>query len=301
MSAIQNWTEMIRAEHAQSDRMRKHEPPPADSWTNLAQQFRADPRRTDDPLVDHLRRQDTEEQVVLDVGAGGGRMALPLALSAKKVIAVEPSPSMCRVLREAAAEFEHVLSGGDSRFQTFALNHLGAIALQGKDYDKAADYYGRALDSDPPDQITAEAAFGRGSLVEVLEHLAASARPNPVLHGRVLLRLGRAEEARAVLEPITASMQIIENFAYHELLLLYKGQRTPEQILHSDAEPGPVGQPIDDATRGYGVGAWHLVNGRDQQAGAIFRQVVEGTGRAAFGHIAAEAELARGENGVTGP
>ena len=31
-------------------------------------------------------------------------MALPLALSVKKVIAVEPSPSMCRVLREVAAE-----------------------------------------------------------------------------------------------------------------------------------------------------------------------------------------------------
>ena len=106
MTAIQRWTEMIRAEHAQSDRMRKHEPPPADSWTNLAQQFRADPRRTDDPLVDHLRQQVTEEQVILDVGAGGGRMALPLALSAKKVIAVEPSPSMCRVLREAVAEFD---------------------------------------------------------------------------------------------------------------------------------------------------------------------------------------------------
>jgi SAM-dependent methyltransferase len=41
----------------------------------------------------------------LDIGAGGGRLALPLALDAEKVIAVEPSPSMCRVLREAAAEF----------------------------------------------------------------------------------------------------------------------------------------------------------------------------------------------------
>ena len=33
-------------------------------------------------------------------------MALPLALAAKKVIAVEPSPSMCRVLCEAAADFD---------------------------------------------------------------------------------------------------------------------------------------------------------------------------------------------------
>ena len=106
MSATQRWTEMIRVEHAQSDSRRKDEPQPADSWTNFAQQFKADPRRTDDPLVNHLRRQVTPEQVVLDVGAGGGRMALPLALCCKKVIAVEPSPSMCRVLREAAAEFD---------------------------------------------------------------------------------------------------------------------------------------------------------------------------------------------------
>lgn len=77
-----------------------------DSWANNAQQFRADPRRTDDLLVNHLRRQVTPEQVVLDVGAGGGRLALPLALGAKKVIAVEPLPSMCRVLREVAAEFD---------------------------------------------------------------------------------------------------------------------------------------------------------------------------------------------------
>ncbi len=108
-----------------------------------------------------------------------------------------------------------------------------------------------------------------------------------------LRRLGRDAEAQAVLEPITPEMELIENFAYHELLLLFKGEMSAQQVLHSDAEPGPVGQPIDDATRGYGVGAWHLVNGRDEQARAIFRQVVETTGPAAFGHIAAEAELAR--------
>ena len=55
MNAIQRWTEMIRVEHAQSDRMRKDEPPPGDSWANSAQQFRADPRRTGDPLIDYLK------------------------------------------------------------------------------------------------------------------------------------------------------------------------------------------------------------------------------------------------------
>ena len=105
MSAIQRWTKMVRAEHAQSDSMRKEEPP-IDSWSNFAGQFRADPRRTGDVLVNHLRQEIAPGQTVLDVGAGGGRLALPLALDAEKVIAVEPSPSMCRVLREAASEFK---------------------------------------------------------------------------------------------------------------------------------------------------------------------------------------------------
>ena len=104
MSATEHWNEMVRVEHAQSDSMRK-EDPPADSWSNFAQQFRADPRRIDDPLVNYLRQLVPPEQVVLDVGAGGGRLALPLALEAKKVFAVDPSPSMCRVLREVASEF----------------------------------------------------------------------------------------------------------------------------------------------------------------------------------------------------
>ncbi|MCH7873124.1 MAG: tetratricopeptide repeat protein, partial [Planctomycetes bacterium] len=69
---------------------------------------------------------------------------------------------------DAAAEFKLVLSGGDERFMPFALNHLGAIALQRKDYDQAADYYGRTMDHDPPEQIAAEATYGRGQA-----HIAA--------------------------------------------------------------------------------------------------------------------------------
>lgn len=108
-----------------------------------------------------------------------------------------------------------------------------------------------------------------------------------------LRRLGREAEARAVLEPITPDMDLVENFAYHELLLLFKGDRTVNEILHSEADAGPVGKAIDDATRGYGIGAWHMVNGRDAAAREIFELVVRDTAWPAFGHIAAEAELAR--------
>lgn len=102
MSAVETWGEMVRVEHEQSDRMRGARP--ADHWTQYARQFKADPRRTGDVLVERLRARLQPEDSLLDVGAGGGRLALPLALSCRSVAAVEPSPSMAEVLRETAAE-----------------------------------------------------------------------------------------------------------------------------------------------------------------------------------------------------
>ena len=42
-----------------------------------------------------------------------------------------------------------------------------------------------------------------------------------------------------------------------------------------------------------GVATWHLYNGRAEQAGEMFRRILEGSGWAGFGYIAAEAEIAR--------
>ena len=103
MTAIETWSEMVRVEHAQSDRMRGVRP--TDTWTQFAAQFKADPRRVDDRTVESLRSRLRPGETLLDIGAGGGRLALPLALTCRAVTAVEPSPSMCAVLRETAAEY----------------------------------------------------------------------------------------------------------------------------------------------------------------------------------------------------
>jgi len=106
-----------------------------------------------------------------------------------------------------------------------------------------------------------------------------------------LRRLGREEEAAAVLEPIHADMEILENRAYHRRLLMYRGELTPESLLSSVEE-----DPVQLATYGYGIGNWHLVNGREAEALEVFRRVVALENWAAFGYIAAEAELvARGQ------
>jgi len=104
MRATQRWRESVETEHAQSERMRGETPPPQDHWRPFAQQFRADPRRTDDPLVNRLLQEVEPHHAVMDVGAGGGRLTLPLATRCAKVVAVEPSSSMCQVLREQVSD-----------------------------------------------------------------------------------------------------------------------------------------------------------------------------------------------------
>ncbi len=108
MTAIDHWRSMIQAEHAQSDAMRPAPPPPAssqiDHWRPFARQFSADPRRSDDALLNRLLEEISPEHTVIDVGAGGGRLALPIALRSQHVTAVEPSPAMGEVLTSGAQE-----------------------------------------------------------------------------------------------------------------------------------------------------------------------------------------------------
>lgn len=99
--------------------------------------------------------------------------------------------------------------------------------------------------------------------------------------------LGREEDAARVLEPVRSDTDIIENDAYHRLLLMYKNQGDADALLAS-ASGG-----TDRATLGYGVGNWHLYNGRRDRAIAVFRSVVAGGQWASFGAIAAEADLHR--------
>jgi tetratricopeptide (TPR) repeat protein len=102
-------------------------------------------------------------------------------------------------------------------------------------------------------------------------------------------RLGRDAEAARVLEPIAADMRILENTAYHRRLLMYKGEIPPDSLLDMQEE-----DPVQVATYGYGVGNWYLYNGDRAKADEIFRRILEGPNWAAFGFIAAEAEIAAG-------
>ena len=103
-----------------------------------------------------------------------------------------------------------------------------------------------------------------------------------------LRRLGRIDEAIAVLEPITADMNILENHAYHDRLLMYKGLKSPEDLLDLEKE-----DDLQMATYGYGIGNWYLYNGEVEKATTIFKRALEASYWPAFGYIAAEADLYR--------
>ena len=96
--ALRAWSARVRANREQAERVREGGPP-ADFYAPVASAFQADPRRTGEPALDALRSLVRPGETWLDIGAGGGRYALPLALAAGRVIAVEPSEGMRGVLR----------------------------------------------------------------------------------------------------------------------------------------------------------------------------------------------------------
>lgn len=105
-----------------------------------------------------------------------------------------------------------------------------------------------------------------------------------------LRRAGRNDEAARVLAPIRRDMRVIENQAYHKLMLLYKGILPADSVL----SVSPTGElSVQDASAAYGVANWHWYNGRRAEAEALWRRIVAGGQWGAFGTIAAEVELSR--------
>ena len=105
--AVVGWATRVRANRDQVDRIR--EVGDGDFYSSTSVLFRADPRRTDvsDPTLAALRALARPGERWLDIGAGAGRYALPLALALEpdgEVVAVDPSPAMLGGLRDGMAE-----------------------------------------------------------------------------------------------------------------------------------------------------------------------------------------------------
>jgi SAM-dependent methyltransferase len=98
-----DWGARVRANREQVDRFREV-PDGRDFYRPTSSLFRADPFRTDDPVLDALLGLASPSDTWLDIGAGAGRFALPLARVVREVIALDPSTGMLDGLRAGMAE-----------------------------------------------------------------------------------------------------------------------------------------------------------------------------------------------------
>lgn len=98
-AAFDAWTALVAANREQIERLRESKPD-ADFYRPRVRRFR--PGRVEaadlDWVLEHARPGDTW----LDIGAGGGRIAIPVASRVDAVHAVEPSEAMREVMTEAA-------------------------------------------------------------------------------------------------------------------------------------------------------------------------------------------------------
>ena len=104
-------------------------------------------------------------------------------------------------------------------------------------------------------------------------------------------RLGEDEVAERTLAEIRQEMDIRANEGYFERLLMYSGYVDPDSLLRASRRDGS--SSLSAATVGYGVGNYWLSEGDTTQGQQILEDVIDGQYWAAFGYIAAEADLAR--------
>ncbi|MFN0207775.1 MAG: tetratricopeptide repeat protein [Planctomycetota bacterium] len=146
--------------------------------------------------------------------------------------------------------------------------HLGLSQYLLGDYEKALSSYRECL----------RIARNSDSMVSALHWIYCIQR-----------RLGRhadAKESLAIVpELIEKYAEIIENHSYYKLLLVYRGELKPDELLGA---AGPSG-----AAAAYGVGNYLRAEGDEHGAREILDELLTTHEWAAFGYIAAEADYVR--------
>jgi tetratricopeptide (TPR) repeat protein len=110
-----------------------------------------------------------------------------------------------------------------------------------------------------------------------------------IAHWRYMIRrrLGEShDQAKHVLDPITADMDILENHTYHKLDLFYKGELSEAEISEGIDLEGSA-----DAATAYGLANWYYYNGNKAKAKEMMQKMLNAKAWGSFGYIAAEADL----------
>ncbi len=123
--------------------------------------------------------------------------------------------------------------------------------------------------------------------------LAVSGNPDLQVAARywlhlTLRQLGDHEGAQAVVEEVEPELELLENHAYQDLILHFRDLREREAILPEE------GEGLGTVTILYGLGARQLLDGDEEGARRRFLEILSRLDQwAAFGYLAAEAEVAR--------
>ena len=103
---LERWRRIVEERRRQTDAAYAHlGRTTSDYWARRAGRYAAFSRENiPDPFLEKVLAHVDGRSTVLDVGAGVGRHAVPLARAVRQVIAIEPSPAMASRLREWARE-----------------------------------------------------------------------------------------------------------------------------------------------------------------------------------------------------
>ncbi len=175
----------------------------------------------------------------------------------------------CWRFQDAAADF--VIASRLNPNDWNVWYHLGLSWFLLRDYQKAAEAYKRCYEITDAEQ----------ELIAISDW-----------YYMTLKRLGRDDEAQAVLDKINDHMDAGENTAYYARLLMYKGIKKPEELLSADPEKTT---DLEIVTMGFGIGNWFLINGETERGYEVMQRVVDAGDKSncyfAFAYLASKVEL----------
>lgn len=177
----------------------------------------------------------------------------------------------CWRFQDAAADFTIAARLNPNDWNVFY--HLGLSFFLIRDYEKAAKAYRRCY----------ELTDAQPELIAVSDW-----------YYMTLMRLGREEDAKKVLDRITEDMDAGDNTAYYARLLMYKGIRKPEELLSADPEENT---DLEIVTMGFGIGNFYLMNGEPEKGYGVMEKVIQAGDQSdcyfAFAYLASKVELAQ--------
>jgi tetratricopeptide (TPR) repeat protein len=223
--------------------------------------------------------RNVERVIQLGVAQSGARQFREAIKTFTRGLAIEPNNAMLyrwrghrylsvRQFDRAMADLTHGLRLDSTNYGI--LYHLGILRYARGDFAGAAELFARAQPRAPD----------AGELAGATDWLWMS-----------LMRAGRANEARAMLDRRPDSLPVAN--AYARRVKLYRGEIGPDSVF----TPADTAD-IQAATLAYGLGNWYLVRGDTAQAREWFERSVRSGGWPAFGFIVSEIELRRLRKGT---